>query len=57
MVSFDVYSNGEIFVSFAKAISRFLERGGRIFGGIVLTNFQPFAKEDLKSLEERILGY
>lgn len=57
VLSLDVYSNGEIFVSYAKAISRFLERGGRIIWGIVPTNFEPFAKEDLKSLEERLLGY
>jgi hypothetical protein len=57
VLSLDVYSNGEIFVSFAKSISRFLERGGRIIWGIVPTNFEPFTKEDLKSLEGRLLGY
>lgn len=57
VLSLDVYANGEIFVSYAKPISRFLERGGRIIWGIVPTNFEPFTKEDLKSLEERLLGY
>ena len=57
VLSLDVYSNGEIFVSFAKSISRFLERGGRIVWGIVPTNFEPFAKGDLKALEERLLAY
>jgi len=57
VLSLDVYSNGEIFVSYAKPISRFLERGGRIIWGIVPTNFEPFEKESLKSLEERLLSY
>ena len=57
VLSLDVYSNGEIFVSFAKPISRFLERGGCIIWGIVPTNFEPFAKEDQKSLGERLSGH
>jgi len=57
VLSLDVYSNGEIFVSYAKPISRFLERGGRLIWGIVPTNFEPFAKEDLKSLEQRLSSY
>ncbi|MBF0525365.1 MAG: hypothetical protein HQK56_09745 [Deltaproteobacteria bacterium] len=57
VLSLDIYSNGEIFVSFAKSISRFLERGGRIIWGIVPTNFEPFAKENLKSLEERLVSH
>ncbi len=57
VLSLDVYSNGEIFVSFANPILRFLERGGCIIWGIVPTNFEPFTKEDLNSLEERLLGY
>lgn len=57
VLSLDVYSNGEIFVSFAQAISRFLERGGRLIWGIVPTNFEPFAKENLKSLEQQLLSH
>jgi hypothetical protein len=56
VLSLDVYSNGEIFASYAKQILRFLERGGRIIWGIVPTNFEPFLKENLKSLEERLLA-
>lgn len=56
VISLDVYSNGEISVSYTKPISRFLERGGRIIWGIVPTNFEPFAKEDLNSLEGRLLA-
>jgi len=55
VLSLDVYSNGEIFVSYAKPILRFLERGGCIIWGIVPTNFEPFAEENLRSLQERLL--
>jgi len=55
VLSLDVYSNGEIFVAYAKSIQRFLERGGHIIWGIVPTNFEPFENENLKSLEERLL--
>ncbi|SPJ16216.1 conserved hypothetical protein [Syntrophobacter sp. SbD2] len=57
VLSLDVYSNGEIFVSYAKSIQRFLERGGHLIWGIVPTNFEPFEKESIKSLEKRLLGY
>jgi hypothetical protein len=57
VLSLDVYSNGEIFVSYATPILRFLERGGRIIWGIVPTNFEPFTKESLNSLEKRLLGH
>jgi hypothetical protein len=55
VLSLDVYSNGEIFVAYAKSIQRFLERGGHIIWGIVPTNFEPFAEENLRSLQERLL--
>jgi hypothetical protein len=57
VLSLDVYSNGEIFVSYAKPILRFLERGGCIIWGIVPTNFEPFEKENIVSLEKRLLDY
>jgi hypothetical protein len=57
VLSLDVYSNGEIFVSFAKSISRFLEKGGRIIWGIVPTNYEPFSRENLNSLEARLVEY
>ncbi len=55
VLSLDVYSNGEIFVSYADQIRRFLERGGRLVWGIVPTNFEPFEKENTQSLETRLL--
>ena len=56
VLSLDVYSNGEIFVSYAPAIKRFLERGGRLVWGIAPTNFEPFQAEDLSSLSDRLTG-
>ncbi len=56
ILSLDVYTNGEIFVSYADRIKRFLERGGRLVWGMVPTNFEPFEKEDLKTLETRLLS-
>ena len=54
MLSLDAYSNGEIFTSYLKKISRFLERGGRLVWGLVPTNFEPFGNESLASLEARL---
>ena len=54
ILSLDAYSNGEMFSSYAKGVSRFLERGGRLVWGIVPTNFEPFEQEDLATLEARL---
>jgi hypothetical protein len=54
ILSLDVYSNGEVFVAYAQSIRRFLDRGGVIVWGIVPTNFEPFEKENLDSLEKRL---
>lgn len=54
VLSLDAFSNGEVFSSYARAVSRFLERGGRLVWGIVPTNFEPFNQEDLASLEARL---
>ncbi|MBN1849120.1 MAG: hypothetical protein JW932_11115 [Deltaproteobacteria bacterium] len=54
ILSLDVYSNGEIFSSYAPSIKRFLNRGGVLSWGMVPTNFEPFEKEDMKSLEIRL---
>jgi len=56
VLSLDVYSNGEVFVAYGKSIRTFLDRGGIIIWGIVPTNFEPFEKEDLDSLEKRLAG-
>ena len=51
ILSLDVYTNGEIFSSYASSIKRFLDRGGILSWGIVPTNFEPFEKENIESLE------
>jgi hypothetical protein len=56
ILSLDVYTNGEIFASYAPSIKKFLDRGGVLSFGIVPTNFEPFAKEDGASLERRLIG-
>ncbi len=54
ILSMDIYSNGEIFASYHSSIRKFLDRGGFIVWGIVPTNFEPFGKESINSLEERL---
>jgi hypothetical protein len=54
ILSLDVYSNGEVFASYAESIKKFLERGGFIVWGIVPTNFEPFEAENSDSLEKRL---
>ena len=52
ILSLDLYTNHDVFSSYAPAIKRFLERGGVLSWGIVPTNFEPFEKESMDSLEE-----
>ncbi len=54
VLSLDVYTNAEVFASYAKSIGRFLDRGGVIVWGIVPTGFEPFAQEDVGSLIRRL---
>ena len=54
ILSLDVYSNGDVFAAYAPSIKRFLDRGGVLVWGIVPTNFEPFEKENMSSLEERL---
>jgi hypothetical protein len=54
ILSLDVYSNGEIFTSYAASIRRFLGRGGVIVRGMVPSNFEPFEQENLGSLKNRL---
>lgn len=56
ILSLDVYSNGEVFASYAKKIRKFLERGAVLVWGIIPTNSEPFEKEDMASLEVRLTG-
>ncbi|MEW6262898.1 MAG: hypothetical protein AB1641_07450 [Thermodesulfobacteriota bacterium] len=55
ILSLDIYSNGEVFVSYAASIRRFLDRGGVLVWGLVPTNFEPFSAENLDSLEDRLI--
>ena len=50
ILSLDVYTNAEIFSSYAKSVRRFLDRGGVIVWGIVPTGFETFEKENIPSL-------
>jgi len=54
ILSLDVYTNGEVFASYATAIRRFLDRGGILVWGVVPTNFEPFEKENMTSLERKL---
>ena len=54
ILSLDVFTNGELFASYAKGISRFLERGGVLAWGVVPTNVEPFEKESVDSLVRMI---
>ena len=57
ILSLDVFSNGERFVSYAPSIKRFLERGGVIVWGQVPTNVEPFEEQSLDSMTERLEGH
>lgn len=56
VLSMDVYSNGDIIVSYHDAIRKFLDRGGVLVWGVVPTNFEPFEKEGIDSLEQRLIS-
>lgn len=50
ILSMDIYTNAEIFSSYAPSIRRFLDKGGTIVWGIVPTGMETFSQEDLPSL-------
>jgi hypothetical protein len=54
MLSLDVYTNGEIFASYANAIQKFLDQGGVLVWGMVPTGFEAFEKEEIPSLIQRL---
>ena len=54
VLSLDVYTNAEIFASYAPAIKRFLDRDGVIVWGIVPTGFEAFGREETSSLIQRL---
>lgn len=54
ILSLDAYTNKEVISSYAGSIKKFLERGGVICWGIVPTNYEPFDRENLESLEKSL---
>ena len=54
VLSMDVYTNAEIFSSYATAIQNFFDRGGVIVWGIVPTGFEEFEKEETLSMIRRL---
>lgn len=54
ILSLDVYTNAEIFSSYARSVKKFLDRDGVIVWGIVPTGFEGFAKEEIPSLIQRL---
>ncbi|MFP3869589.1 MAG: hypothetical protein ACLFVT_01740 [Syntrophobacteria bacterium] len=54
VLSLDVYTNGEVFASYAPSIRRFLDRGGTLIWGMVPTNEEPFQKENIDTLIKRL---
>ncbi|HEC31885.1 MAG TPA: hypothetical protein ENI41_05285, partial [Deltaproteobacteria bacterium] len=56
ILSMDVYTNGDIFISYVNSIKDFLDRGGILVWGIVPTNIEPFEKENIDSLEKKLVN-
>jgi hypothetical protein len=54
VLSLDVYTNAEIFASYAGSIGKFLARGGVIVWGLVPTGCEAFAGEDVRSMIQRL---
>ncbi|MGD2185994.1 MAG: hypothetical protein PVI71_07700 [Desulfobacterales bacterium] len=50
VLSMDIYTNAEIFSSYASSIKRFIERDGVLVWGIVPTAMEFFEKESMDSL-------
>ena len=54
ILSLDIYSNAEVFASYAPAIQRFIARGGVIVWGIVPTSVEAFENESIESLSTQL---
>lgn len=54
VLSLDVYTNAEIFSSYATSIRKFLDRDGVIVWGIVPTGFEDFEKEKTLTMIEHL---
>jgi len=50
VLSFDIYTNAQIFASCSRSIKSFLDRGGILVWGIVPTGIETFEKENLELL-------
>ncbi|MDA8137450.1 MAG: hypothetical protein M0036_02250 [Desulfobacteraceae bacterium] len=55
ILSLDVYANAEVFANYAPSIRRFLDKGGILVWGIVPTGMEPFSKENLDTLQARLM--
>ena len=54
ILSLDVYTNAEVFASYASSIKKFLDRDGAVVWGIVPTGFEAFAQEEVPALIKRL---
>ncbi len=54
VLSMDIYTNAEIFQSYAASVKRFLEKDNVIVWGIVPTGFEAFEKEEIGSLTDQL---
>lgn len=55
ILSLDIYTNGEMFASYASSINKFLDRGGTLVWGLAPTSMEAFSAEDADSLHKRIV--
>jgi len=53
-LSMDVFTNGEIFASYAESIKRYLKRDGVLVWGIVPTGFEDFSKANISMLGKQL---
>jgi hypothetical protein len=54
VLSMDVFTNGEIFASYAESIKRYLKRDGVLVWGIMPTGFEDFSKANISMLGKQI---
>jgi hypothetical protein len=53
ILSLDIYTNGEVFQYYGKAIRRFLDRGGVLAWGLIPTSFESFDQES----QDHLMAY
>lgn len=56
VVSMDIFTNAEIFSSYARSIRRFVDRDGIIVWGIVPTGMEDFEAQNIDTLSARLEG-